>query len=125
MSFVLLLGAAGCLGDAGEQSLTINIQPASLQASDIEQGRELLQDYGCGSCHTIPGVPGANSYVGPPLNNWSQRNYIAGSLPNTLDNLVPWIQNPRAIEPDTAMPVLGVSPEEARQMGAYLYSLGN
>lgn len=110
----------------------ISIQPESstqnesqqVEGGEIEQGRQLLRNYGCGSCHTIPGIRGAHTHVGPQLTDWSRRRYIAGSLPNTTENLVRWIINPHSIEPDTAMPTLGVNEEEALHMSAYLYSLG-
>ena len=51
------------------------------------------------------------------------REFIAGNLPNEPEHLVDWIVNPQAIEPGTAMPTLGVSPDEARDMAAYLFTL--
>jgi cytochrome c2 len=33
-----------------------------------------------------------------------------------------WIEHPRAVNPKTAMPELGVTRTEARDMAAYLYS---
>ena len=88
---------------------------------DIDRGRELIDAYGCDACHTIPGVPGAIATVGPPLNNWPQRAYIAGSLINNPENLIDWIRLPQEIEPGSAMPNLGVSEEEARDMAAFLF----
>jgi cytochrome c2 len=96
-------------------------EPDNSAEISIEQGRLLIASYGCGSCHTIPNVPGADSRVGPPLENFYQRAYIAGRIPNTLDNLIAWIQNPQGIEPGTAMPNLNVNNAEARQIAAYLY----
>jgi cytochrome c len=61
--------------------------------------------------------------VGPPLTMFARRAYIAGQLTNQPDNLIRWIQNPQAVEPGTAMPNLGVIPEIARDMAAYLYTL--
>lgn len=87
------------------------------------RGRSLIRAYGCGSCHTIPGVRGANSMVGPPLIGIRHRTYIAGVLENTPENLVRWIHDPQAVDPRTAMPYLGVSPAEARHIAAYLYTL--
>lgn len=91
---------------------------------DREQGRQLLNHYGCATCHQIDGIGQGRTYVGPPLINWPQRRYIAGNLPNTPENSIAWIIDPQAIEPGTAMPNLGVTKEEARHMSAYLYSLG-
>lgn len=86
-------------------------------------GRAAFQTYGCGSCHVIPGVAGANGKVGPPLTSFSARAYIAGEVANTPDNLVAWIVQPQNIEPNTAMPMLGVSIQAAKDMAAYLYTL--
>lgn len=61
--------------------------------------------------------------VGPPLNGWSRRVYIAGNLPNRPEQLVRWLREPQAIEPGTAMPDLNVTEADARDMAAYLYSL--
>lgn len=85
-------------------------------------GRTAILDYGCGTCHTIPGIPGANAHVGPPLNVFDQRHYIAGTLLNDASNLIIWIQNPQEIRPGTAMPDLNITEEEARHIAAFLYS---
>lgn len=90
---------------------------------DPAAGKPLVVAYGCGSCHIIPGVSGANGLVGPPLNHWSRRAYIAGEVPNDPDFLVRWIEVPQAIEPGTAMPNLGVTEGQARNIAAYLYTL--
>ncbi|MFC4859441.1 c-type cytochrome, partial [Actinophytocola glycyrrhizae] len=79
--------------------------------------------YGCGSCHTVPGVDGADGLVGPPLTRFGARSYIAGALPNTGDNLQHWIRDPQEVEPGTAMPDLDVSELEARDIAAYLLTL--
>jgi cytochrome c2 len=85
-------------------------------------GRELLARYGCASCHRIKGIAHADSEVGPPLDDVRKRGYIAGVLPNSAANLVTWIRHPRQVVPNTAMPDLGVTEAEARDMAAYLYS---
>ena len=86
-------------------------------------GRNYMEAAGCGSCHLIPGVENARGMVGPSLEHFAQRSFIAGEVPNTASNLVTWIVNPPAIEPRTAMPVLGVTPTQARDIAAYLYQL--
>lgn len=97
--------------------------PAQQVAGDAEAGRLAMEDYGCASCHVIPGVEGPNVPVGPPLEGFGQRRIIAGRLPNTPDNLAAWVENPQEIDPGNAMPDMGVSPEEARNIAAYLYGL--
>jgi cytochrome c2 len=88
-----------------------------------ERGPTLIESYGCSACHTIPGVAKATGTVGPSLDRMNDQIYLAGTLPNTPPNLMLWIQNPREIRPQTAMPDLGVSQEDARDMAAYLYVL--
>lgn len=90
---------------------------------DPEIGRSLAAAWGCGACHRIPGVIGADALTAPPLDGYERRQHIAGALTNTADNLIAWIQNPQAIEPGTAMPNLGMSEAEARHIAAYLYTL--
>lgn len=92
-------------------------------AGDPSLGKSALVNYGCISCHSVPGVAGADTLVGPPLTAWSDRTYIAGMLPNTPDNLVAWIMNPQAVVPGNAMPYLGVTKTDAENIAAYLYTL--
>lgn len=95
----------------------------ALTGGHPERGRRLIRYYGCGACHTIPGVEGANATVGPPLTGIARRAYVAGVLPNTPDNLERWILDPRRIDPKTAMPATGVKPGDINDIAAYLYTL--
>lgn len=131
-TLLVLAATTGCglLGDlAPAPASDARYQPARFQPSDLpgaqpDRGARVMRHaYGCGACHVIPGVTGATGMVGPPLNGWSRRAYIAGNVANTPDNLVRWLQHPQAIEPGTAMPDLGVSEADARDMAAYLFSL--
>ena len=98
--------------------------PGDLPGGDPERGRQLIRaTYGCGACHVIPGVAGAYGKVGPPLDFWAERVYIAGNLPNQPPYLVRWLRDPQAVEPGTAMPNLGVTEIDARDIAAYLYTL--
>lgn len=87
------------------------------------RGQKLMSDYGCGACHTIPGVPGASTTVGPDLHGIAGRAYVAGVLPNTPENMMRWLMNPPAVDDKTAMPNLHIGAREARDMAAYLYTL--
>ena len=86
-------------------------------------GAVVIGQKGCGSCHTIPGIRGAKGLVGPPLLYFSRRTMIAGELPNTPENVVSWIRSPQSVEANTAMPNLGLTDQEARNVAAYLYTL--
>ncbi len=95
----------------------------AVPGGDAAQGRAAITAYGCGACHVIPGVPGAQGVVGAPLTEFARRKYIAGNLENTPDNLMIWLQNPQAVEPGTAMPNLDVTATDARNLAAYLATL--
>jgi cytochrome c len=82
-----------------------------------------MRKYGCTSCHSIPGVPSAHAYVAPPLDGFRQRTYIAGHLGNDAATLVRWIRHPHSLDGRTAMPEMGVTDQDARDMAAYLYTL--
>jgi cytochrome c2 len=49
------------------------------------------------------------------------RSYLAGNLQNTAANLTHFIQHPRQVHNDTAMPEMGVTDQDARDIAAYLY----
>lgn len=103
---MLLLSACGAAPDAG-----------------VERGRRLLAHYQCGSCHAIPDVPGSRGRIGPTLHRFGLRSYICGEIPNRPDTLARWIEEPAAVVPGTAMPDMGASAADARDMAAYLLSL--
>ena len=96
---------------------------AAESAARVDRGRALLAQYQCGTCHTIPGVPGSRGEVAQPLGAWGKRSYIAGRLVNRPEVLAQWIVAPQALVPGTAMPSMGVSPADAQAMAAYLFSL--
>lgn len=96
-------------------------QQSAGNGGDAERGRLLLRQYGCGSCHSIPGVAAATANVGPPLEGVAHRVYLGGVLPNTPENMASWIRDPQRYDPLTAMPNMQVPEQEARDMVAYLY----
>jgi mono/diheme cytochrome c family protein len=94
-------------------------------ATDFDSAAEvsakvLLLQYGCHSCHQIEGIVGPKSYAGPTLIDWPRRHYIAGTLPNTPENLVRWVVDPPRVVPQTLMPDLGVPEKHARIIADYL-----
>ncbi|WP_292022294.1 c-type cytochrome [Maritimibacter sp. UBA3975] len=90
---------------------------------DPREGARLVAQFGCGACHTIPGIPRANGSVGPDLTGLHDQAYIAGVLPNRPGDLVNWLQSPPRHAPETVMPDMGVTEAEAEHMAAYLYTL--
>jgi cytochrome c len=120
LALVGLVAVANACGGASEADAR---EAAAITGGDPSRGPDLLRKYGCQSCHTIPGVVGANGLVGPPLAGIASRSYIAGVLPNAPDNMLRWIRDPKGVDAKTAMPNTGVTPSDARHIAAYLYTL--
>ncbi len=114
-SGLIALGAAACRNARADVPV--------VQGGHVDRGEQAFVNYGCGSCHAIDGWGKPKGHVGPPLSGVGERSMIAGELPNTPENMIRWIENPQAIEPNTKMPNLGVSDAGARDLVAYLYSL--
>jgi len=89
---------------------------------DVARGKQEIVATGCGACHVIDGIPGARGQVGPALSGVASRAVIGGVLPNTPDNITRWIEDAPSISPQTAMPNLGLSEGQARDIAAYLYA---
>ena len=120
LALVGLVALANACGGTSEADAR---EAAAITGGDPSRGPDLLRKYGCQSCHTIPGVVGANGLVGPPLAGIASRSYIAGVLPNAPDNMLRWIRDPKGVDAKTAMPNTGVTPSDARHIAAYLYTL--
>ena len=84
----------------------------------------LAGQYGCNVCHIAPGVDGPQGALGPSLAGIASRPAIsAGTVKNTPENLVQFVQNPSSLNPSSAMPPSGVTPEDAKDVAAYLMTL--
>ena len=96
-----------------------------------QQGVKVILQRGCGGCHTIPNIPGASGTIGPNLGPngdippvRDRKTIAGGAVPNnSVDDLAKWIVDPPSLKPGTAMPKLGLSPDEAAAAAAYLYSI--
>ncbi len=125
-ALLVLLTACSSIGSFFGSYGRASIEPVQVVAGgDPQRGAVALESYGCGACHVVPGIVGANSLVGPPLVAWAERRYIAGKLPNQPEFLIEWIRFPQAIEPGSAMPNMGVTEQDARDISAYLYTLSD
>jgi cytochrome c2 len=119
---VLILGVAASDYAARREEQRV-ARIVALTHGRPERGATALARYGCGGCHTVPGIVGADGTVGPPLAGIAQRAYVAGVLRNTPTNMAAWIRNPRGIDPHSAMPDTGVREQDSRDITAYLYTL--
>lgn len=114
MLMTLVLLAAAC---KREESTVTPV------AGNPGRGKQLITQYGCSACHIVPGIDGALGQVGPSLEHVAVRPVLAGKLPNTPENMTQYLQNPQLPNPENVMPNLGIKPEEARDIAAYLYTL--
>jgi cytochrome c1 len=117
--FVSLFVAAGMIWQQQRQSERVAV---AMTGGDPARAPAAIRRYGCGGCHTIPGIPGGDGQVGASLAAIRQRVYVGGVVSNSPENLVQWIVSPQAFSPRSAMPATGISEAEARDVAAYLYS---
>jgi len=96
---------------------------AAVAGGSPERGADEIQVAGRGACHTIPGIDGADSFVGPPLQHWSLRSTIGWHTSNTPEHLIAWLRSPDDIDPGTDMPDLNLTERQARDIAAYLFTL--
>lgn len=108
--------AAGCAAPAARSV-------AVVPGGDAERGAEVIRARECGTCHRIPGIRNADGLAAPPLDWMARRTYIAGRAPNNPETMVQWVRAPETIDPATAMPNLGLSAQQSRDVAAYLFTL--
>ena len=121
-SIMLLLPLLAMISLATGCSKSTQEYAEDLTGGNVDRGKSAIRALGCQTCHTIPGIPGGEAVVGPPLKGVGGRVYIAGVLENNSDNLVTWIVSPQQVSPQSAMPDTGISPQEAKDLAAYLYA---
>ena len=117
-AFIAIAIAAGMV--AGCADRPAETMAALLSRQMLDRGAVALHEYGCGSCHRIPGIASADGIVGPPLVDMGRRVYIARGLPNTAQNMARWIQTPQQFAPGSAMPDMQVTGSDAMAIAAYL-----
>ena len=105
-----------------DQRVRLREHAAAIAQGDPSRGEAMFIQYGCGSCHSLRNVRTATGMVGPPLDGIALRVIIAGHLANTPTNMERWIRDPQQVSPGTAMPDLGVSEGDARDITAFLYT---
>jgi putative membrane protein len=119
---VVVMLACALLASACASSKSVT-EAETITGGHAARGVPAIGKYGCAACHTIPGIETATATVGPPLTRVAVRQYLGGHLTNSPDNMIKWIQHPQLIDPKNAMPDLGVTDEDAKDIAAYLYTL--
>ena len=111
----LLIALCGCKPPPDRQHFMVQ--------SDPGRGKELIAQVGCGACHAIPGIGWPKGTLGPPLRGFADQALIAGRVPNTPENLALFVRNAPSVAPRSAMPAMPLTPQESRDVAAYLYTL--
>lgn len=96
-----------------------NSAPVSLESPPVqgkpEEGERLVKEIGCLGCHSV-GSLAANDH-GPELSGLGSKV--------KADWLYTWLKNPKHYSPDTRMPRLRLSDEEAAHITSYLLANRN
>jgi cytochrome c1 len=99
-----------------------------VRSGDATAGRKAMESKGCGACHAFSGV--AALPATPPAEPLSAKDFAVGKrlAPDlrfardrmTFSKIVSWLRDPRGTKPDTKMPSIPLSEEEARDIASYL-----
>lgn len=83
-------------------------------------GAELYVRKGCIACHRMKGVPGATGTMGADLTKFWKP--VKGEPPKDPREIAAFIKDPRLNNPNTSMPTIGLTSEEAAAIATYLLS---
>jgi cytochrome c oxidase subunit II len=128
----------GEVGEVREGGIAHAAMDAYEEDPLVARGREVFfRESYCVLCHAIEGTQAAG-IIGPNLTRFGSRLTLgAGMLPNTEENLIAWIADPRGVKPGAQMPgaqytvtyegqtfpPLNLNDEQIRALAAYLSSM--
>ncbi len=96
------------------EGYTPNEAPAG---GSVANGKKIFKEIGCLACHGIDDVTSHHADFAPDLSS------VGSKLSAAF--IYTWIKNPRHFNPDTRMPVLRLTNQEAADVTAYLMSKRN
>lgn len=99
------------------------IKPAVEPANQTTtEGLKLFMNQ-CAGCHTVRGTDAAGVFA-PDLTHMGSRRLIAaGTLKNTTQNTLDWVQHAQQIKPGAMMPSVTLTNQQADNLSAYLGTL--
>ncbi len=116
---ILLVPVLACMTACADK----REQPRDLTGANAAAGLAVIERVGCAACHRIPGVDWPSGTVGGSLGGFADRSMIAGRFPNQPQTLAVWVRDAPSMSPATGMPAMPITPAEARDVAAYLYTL--
>jgi cytochrome c oxidase subunit 2 len=98
-------------------------RPATPPATvDATRGQHVFMER-CAGCHAVRGSDAAGAQA-PDLTHLLTRRLIAGAaVTNTPQNMMEWIAHAQEIKPQSLMPDIKLSPDDGRDLAAYLATL--
>jgi cytochrome c oxidase subunit II len=101
---------------ANEARSTVNDNAA-------EEGKTVFLSQSCVNCHRVRGTVAQGGYAPDLTHLMSRKTLAAGMVPNTIENLRHWIDNPASIKPGCLMPAFGLSERDRELVVNYLGTL--
>ena len=77
----------------------------------------------CAGCHSVRGSDALGAQAPDLTHLGSRRTIAAGTLSNTPDHLLDWIEHAQQIKPEALMPDIALTPGDAAALSAYLATL--
>ncbi|NPV06932.1 MAG: LysM peptidoglycan-binding domain-containing protein [Anaerolineae bacterium] len=118
LSLLLAFLVGALLLPACSPSVAASIQGAPWL--DPHRGAQGFEKHGCDLCHT---VVEDDSTAAISLADLPERRFLAVGAPNTPENVIRFIQDPKSVHPSATMPKLNVPEAEALDIAVYLYNL--
>jgi cytochrome c oxidase subunit 2 len=98
-------------------------QHAAAETDRTAEGRAVFEHNACISCHTIAGTV-ATGHFGPDLTHVGSRDTLAsGSVPNSMQNLRSFVDDPSHFKPGALMPPMHLNSHDLTAVADYLTSL--
>jgi cytochrome c2 len=97
---------------------------AAVPAGDPARGKALFETVGCGGCHLLDGKAKRDDYF-PVINRLHGPNLVNTGSKVSRGWIYAWLKNPKQYYPDTNMPNLRLTDQEAADLTAYLTDAPN
>jgi cytochrome c2/predicted nucleic acid-binding Zn-ribbon protein len=94
---------------------------AGVPAGDAARGKQLFESVGCAGCHVLDGKGKRDDYF-ETVNRLHGPNLVRTGSKVNKGWLYAWLKNPKQYYPDTNMPNLRLTDQEAGDLVAYLTS---
>lgn len=95
----------------------------ALDETTDREGKGVFLSQSCVNCHRVRGTPAQGGYAPDLTHLMARQTLAAGVVPNTLENLRRWVDDPSSIKPGCLMPAFGLSQRDRGLIVDYLKTL--